>query len=213
MQQNPPPEQPGAPWEAGPQQLQAPFSVAPPSLPENSRLIHRIALKYGLIFGLIIVVRLALGTAITAALSSALPELIASNRLTLYNAPIIVNIITAFYTLIDWVIYFLAGFFAAQHVPQVRTAIYTSLWVNGCYTLVSCVITGINLFLLTLALSQYRAVEMGVYISGIITQTAIMLILFHIVLGTAIGALGGLLGTKSVSNRKNSMEARFNKPE
>jgi len=81
-------------------------------------------LKYGLIFGLIIVVRLALGTAIITAFSQALPQLTASYSLKPSDFALASNIITAIYMLIDWVIYFLAGLFAARRVPQVRTAIF-----------------------------------------------------------------------------------------
>jgi len=149
-------------------------------------------------------VRLALGTAITTALSQAVPALAASSHMPLTSITLIFNLITAFYTLIDWIIYFLAGFFAARRLPQVRTAIFTSLWVNGCYTLVFLIITGISLFLITLTLPQYRDVAIGTYISGIITQALISLILLHFVLGTALAALGGLLGAKSVNNRKSN---------
>ncbi len=161
--------------------------------------MQRVVLKYGLIFGLIIIVRLALGTAISTAFSQALPALAASNHLPLTSFALIFNLITAFYTLIDWVIYFLAGFFAARRLPQIRTAIFTSLWVNGCYTLVFLIITGISLFLITLTLPQYRDTMMGAYISGIITQALVTLILLHFIFGTAIAVLGGLLGARSAN--------------
>jgi hypothetical protein len=205
MQQNPlpqPPEQ--SAWRAGPYQSQVHFSASPPK-PSDSRSVQRVALKYGLIFGLIIVVRLALGTAIITAFSQALPQLVASYSQKPSDFALVSNIITAIYTLIDWVIYFLAGLFAARRVPQVRTAIFTSLWVDLCYGLVFCVIIGINLFLLSVTLSQYRAIPMGAYVSGIIVQAGTSLLLLHIVLGTAIGALGGLVGARSASRRNSSM--------
>lgn len=207
MQQNPPPrppEQPAASWVAGPYQSQASFSASPPKL-SNSPSMQRVALKYGLIFGLIIVVRLAFGSVISTALSHALPELVASYHLKLSDLAQVFNFITAFYTLIDWIIYFLAGFFAARRFPQVRTAIFTSLWVNLCYSVIYCVIAGISLFLLTLSLSQYREVALGVYVNGIIAQAGVVLLLLHIVLGTGVGTLGGLVGARGVSHRKNFM--------
>lgn len=163
--------------------------------------MQRVALKYGLIFGLIIVVRLALGSAITTAFSHVLAELVASYHLKLGDLAQVFNFITAFYTLIDWIIYFLAGFFAARRVPQVRTAIFTSLWVNLCYGLIYCGITGMSLLFLTLSLPQYRQVAIGVYVSEIITQAGVVLLLLHLVLGTTIAVLGGLVGARSVRTR------------
>lgn len=193
MQQPPPPPQQPA-FSSYPPPY-TPFSPQPPST-------QKIALKFGLIFGAIFVGRLLLETVFYFAYNQSLPVLVATYHLALSAISALSLTITAFFTLIDWIIYFLAGFFTARRARNVNAAVIACLWANLCYGVISLVLTAISV-LSTMSILAGRENVLTGYLPSVGLNVVVDLFLLHIGVGTGIGALGGLLG-KSTAPREVS---------
>ncbi|GHO85961.1 hypothetical protein [Dictyobacter formicarum] len=202
-----PPER-STPLPAQPQQPQpaAPFyqeqhgypGYSP--LPTQSPSTGKIALKYGLIFGAILVARLIIGYVFTLLFNQAIPQIRATYHLPVSTIAIYSFLLTAFFTFLDWIIYFLAGLFAARQTRKISPAVFACLWANLCYSVVSCLLTGISL-VYTMSIFAGRSALIASYLTSAGINFAVVLILLHIGLGTGIGALGGLLG-KNIAPRQ-----------
>ncbi|GCE07604.1 hypothetical protein [Dictyobacter aurantiacus] len=156
------------------------------SLPLRPLSTKKIALKYGLVFGAILVLRYLIGNAVIVAFSQASPQFIATYHLSfIMISPRNLQITTV---LLDWIIYFLAGFFVARRARQVTASVIACIWASLCYTLAG-VVTGISVIAV---LSLLAGRDSG-YLFSVRLHFIVMFLLLHFGMGTSIGALGGLL--------------------
>lgn len=174
------PSQPGMP----------PVSYPYPGYPPQSaqpRTTGAAVLKYGLIFGAILVVayliNLGVGRVLVQVLISA------------EYSPSVIGplsyIPTIIFTLVYWVIYFLAGLFAARQARNVTAATLTGLLASLCFFVVYFIVLIINAASVWGMITRYG--EVGLYLASLGVSTAVTLIV-QIGLGIGLAALGGLLG-------------------
>lgn len=144
-------------------------------------------MKYGLIFGAILVVayliNLGVGRVLVQVLISAEYSPSAIGALS--------YIPTIIFTLVYWVIYFLAGLFAARQARNVTAATLTGLLASLCFFVVYFIVLIINVASVWGVITRYG--EVGGYLTSLGVGIAVTLIM-QIGLGIGLAALGGLLG-------------------
>jgi len=179
--------QPGYPPYQG--QPGYPYAAGYMPQPQSSQSTKKIALRYGLIFGAILAGVYIFQIATNWIYSQSMPSLAFRYHLPISRLVLYGYLILAVFTLIYWVIYFLAGLFAARRAGQVGTATVACLWAGLCYFVLYVVGLGINMLIL---LNLLHGRVLPGYFSGLGRNILLVLVLH--VIGIGIGTLGGLLG-------------------
>ncbi|GHO56786.1 DUF3824 domain-containing protein [Ktedonobacter robiniae] len=175
------PSQPGMPL------VGYPYPGYPPQ-PARPRTTRAAVLKYGLIFGAILVVAKLIDASVGHAFIQVLISAAAYSQSTIEALSYIPTII---FTLVYWVIYFLAGLFAARQARNVTAATLTGLLASLCFFVAYFIVLIINLAPIWGVIMRIGVV--GNSLAGLGVSIAITLIV-QIGLGIGLAALGGLLG-------------------
>jgi hypothetical protein len=170
--------------------------------PQRSRSGGGIAFKYGLIAGallsaitiVVFVILLIPGT--SDVLYKMMPEGVLGDYLSLYSV-----VISLFVALLNMVVYFFTGLFAARRTGKIGTAMLACLWALLCFLVIDACVYVIDILRF---LTLVQGIQLQHVIISLLTNDILSFLIdliLALLLGFGAGGLGALIGQQRNSYR------------